>query len=234
MAGLFGSAIVPHSIVLQDSTTFPQKCRNKFLIRFRRVFGGGLFLVVLLLFPVCALPADVTLAWNPNAESDLGGYKIHYGTASGSYTVHVDVHNVTIFTVTGLTAGQTYYFAATAYDTSGNESGYSNQVSYLVPAGTTGAPSAPTGSTGGSTGASGDTAASTNQAPLRPNTPSGPSTASVNVAATFSTSSSDPNGDILQYRYDWGGGGALQLGGGQPSAQMDGGRPVCRKSPGTR
>jgi hypothetical protein len=30
-------------------------------------------------------------------------------------------------------AGKTYYFAATAYDTSGYESGYSTQVSYSVP-----------------------------------------------------------------------------------------------------
>lgn len=80
-----------------------------------------------------ALAAEVTLAWNPNTESDLAGYRIHHGTASGNYTVHIDVHNVSTYTVTGLTEGQTYYFAATAYDASGNESEYSNQVSYSVP-----------------------------------------------------------------------------------------------------
>jgi hypothetical protein len=77
--------------------------------------------------------AQVTLAWNANAESDLGGYRVHHGTTSGSYSVHIDVHNVTTYTVTGLTEGQTYYFVATAYDTSGNESGYSNQVSHTIP-----------------------------------------------------------------------------------------------------
>jgi len=35
--------------------------------------------------------------------------------------------------VTGLEEGPTYYFAATAYDTSGTESGYSSQVMYSVP-----------------------------------------------------------------------------------------------------
>jgi hypothetical protein len=80
-----------------------------------------------------ALAAEATLAWDPNTESDLAGYRVHYGTDSGSYTVHTDVHNVTTYTVTGLIAGQTYYFAASAYDSSGNESGYSNQVSYSVP-----------------------------------------------------------------------------------------------------
>ena len=127
-----------------------------------------------------ATAAQVTLAWDPNTESDLAGYKIHYGTASNSYSVHIDVHNVTTYTVTGLTDGQTYYLAATAYDASGNESGYSNSVTYGVP------------------GANG--------APTTPATPSGTASAPVNTAVTFSTSATDPNGDSLQYQYDWGGG----------------------------
>jgi hypothetical protein len=129
-----------------------------------------------------ALAADVTLAWDPNTESDLAGYKIHHGTASGSYSVHIDVNKATTYTVTGLTAGQTYYFAATAYDSSGNESGYSNSVSYAIPS------------------------AAVNGAPTTPATPSGASSALVNTAVTFSTSATDPNGDSLQYQYDWGGG----------------------------
>lgn len=129
-----------------------------------------------------ALAADVTLAWDPNTESDLAGYRIHHGTASGSYSVHIDVNKVTTYTLTGLTAGQTYYFAATAYDASGNESGYSNSVSYAVPG------------------------AAVNGAPTTPATPSGAAGALVNTAVTFSTSATDPNGDSLQYQYDWGGG----------------------------
>jgi hypothetical protein len=214
MSGPYSSSVVSHSILLPNSKTFPKNCQNRFLIPLRSVLGSGLFFVLLLFFPICAFPADVTLAWNPNTESDLAGYRIHYGTASGSYSVQIDVHNVTTCTVTGLTAGQTYHFAATAYDTSGNESGYSNQVSYQVPTGTSGVPSTPTSPSGGSTtspsggsaGSSSYPAATANQAPMRPRTPSGPSSASVNVSATFSTSSSDPNGDSLQYRYDWGGG----------------------------
>ena len=45
-----------------------------------------------------------------------------------------------------------------------------------------------------------------NAAPTTPATPSGASSALVNAAITFSTSASDPNGDSLQYRFDWGGG----------------------------
>ena len=133
-----------------------------------------------------ACAAQATLAWDPNTESDLAGYKIHFGTASGNYTVHTDVHNVTSYTVTGLTAGQTYYFAVSAYDASGNESGYSNEVSYSIP---------------------GD-----NGAPSTPATPSGASSAPVNTAITFSTSATDPNGDSLQYRYDWGDGALSSYG----------------------
>jgi len=81
-----------------------------------------------------AFASQVTLAWDPSTESDVAGYRIHYGTASGSYSVHIDVHSVTVYTLTGLVAERTYYFAATVYDSAGNESGYSNEVGYTVPA----------------------------------------------------------------------------------------------------
>ena len=63
--------------------------------------------------------------------TDLAGYNIYYGTASGDYTQNVNVGNVTNYTVSNLAAG-TYYFAATAYDTSGNQSAYSNVVSASI------------------------------------------------------------------------------------------------------
>jgi hypothetical protein len=79
------------------------------------------------------LPAEVTLEWDPNSETDLAGYRIHYGTSSGNYTARKDVGNLVTCTVTDLTPGVTYYFAATAYNASGLESGYSNEVIYTVP-----------------------------------------------------------------------------------------------------
>jgi type IV pilus assembly protein PilY1 len=75
------------------------------------------------------LAAQIKLAWNANTESDLAGYKVYYGTSSKSYTGSVDVGNVTSYTLTGLTQGQTYYVAVTASNTSGSESGYSTEVS---------------------------------------------------------------------------------------------------------
>jgi hypothetical protein len=82
---------------------------------------------------VNAIPApssvQVTLAWDPNIALGLAGYKVYVGTASGAYSVAIDVSNVTSYTVTGLQAGTQYYFAVTAYDSGGNQSGFSNEVS---------------------------------------------------------------------------------------------------------
>ena len=76
--------------------------------------------------------AQVTLAWDRNAEQNVEGYKVYYGTASRDYDWFIDVGDVTSITITDLTDGFTYYFAATAYDNSSNpplESTYSDEVS---------------------------------------------------------------------------------------------------------
>jgi len=72
------------------------------------------------------------VSWDPNTESDLAGYKVYVGTASRVYGVPVDVGTTTSFKVINLLKGQTYYFAITAYDTEGNESAYSNEVSKTI------------------------------------------------------------------------------------------------------
>ena len=82
----------------------------------------------------------IKLAWDPNTESDLAGYKVYYGTSARSgtdpkscgtcgYTTVVPVGNVTTYTVSNLVSGQTYHLSVTAFDTSQNESGFSNEVS---------------------------------------------------------------------------------------------------------
>lgn len=91
-----------------------------------------LLIVGVILLPSRIMAADVALAWNANTESNLSGYKIYYGTSSGNLNNSVNVGKVTTYTVTGLPLGVTYYFAATAYNTAGNESGYSNIVSTTV------------------------------------------------------------------------------------------------------
>ena len=75
--------------------------------------------------------AQVTLAWDRNAEPNVEGYKIYYGTLSRDYEWFIDVGDVTSITITDLVDGFTYYFAATAYDTATPplESTYSDEVS---------------------------------------------------------------------------------------------------------
>ncbi len=92
------------------------------------------FLIALMVFPFhegqCA---QVSLAWDPDNVSNLAGYKIYYGTASGNYQWTVDVGNVTTYSLGNLTIGSTYYAAATAYTNSGAQSTYSNEVAFTVP-----------------------------------------------------------------------------------------------------
>lgn len=83
-------------------------------------------LLALLVIAGVAQAGTVNLAWNPSSGAQ--GYEIHYGTASGNYTVSVDTGQATTAALSGLTNGQTHYFAALAYNTAG-DSAYSNEVS---------------------------------------------------------------------------------------------------------
>jgi len=76
----------------------------------------------------------VTLAWNPSTSTNVVSYKVYCGLASGVYTNAISVGVTTNATITNLTAGVTYYFVATAVDASGNESPFSNEAVYSVPA----------------------------------------------------------------------------------------------------
>lgn len=90
-----------------------------------------------ILFTVSPLPLlasqQATIAWNPSVQPGVVGYRIYYGPASGNYTNVLVVGNVTNALVSGLREGASYYFAATAYDLLGLESGYSNEAAFTVP-----------------------------------------------------------------------------------------------------
>jgi len=93
-----------------------------------------LVFAAILLSGMPARAAEITLAWDPNVEPDLSGYKVYSGTASRNYSGTVDVGNWTSCVMGGLEPGRTYYFAAKAYNASGSESDYSAEVVYSVPA----------------------------------------------------------------------------------------------------
>lgn len=73
-----------------------------------------------------------SLTWSPVTGSNLAGYKVYMGTASGRYGTPLDVGNVTAYVVSNLALGNTYYFVVTSYSTSGSESAYSNEVSKSI------------------------------------------------------------------------------------------------------
>ena len=74
---------------------------------------------------------DVLLEWDPSISPGVTGYKVYVGNSSGNYETPTTIGNQTTYTVTSLTTG-TWYFAVTAIDGSGNESGFSNEVSLVI------------------------------------------------------------------------------------------------------
>jgi hypothetical protein len=83
---------------------------------------------------------SATLSWTPptqntdgSALTDLGGFKIYWGTSQSNLSNVATINNpgITTYLVENLVPG-TYFFAATAFDTSGNESTRSNVASKTV------------------------------------------------------------------------------------------------------
>ena len=86
-----------------------------------------------MLIGVTAQAATTNLAWDANTEADLAGYKLYRSTVSGGpYTIAKTIlaPATTTSDITGVDG--TYYWVLTAYDGSGNESGYSNQVTRAI------------------------------------------------------------------------------------------------------
>jgi len=90
-----------------------------------------LLLVLALCSPARAVQSEV-VSWAPSPDSAVAGYKIYYGGSCGNYTNYVLAANVTNATISGLAEGAAYYFAGTAVDGSGGESGFSMEVSYTL------------------------------------------------------------------------------------------------------
>jgi hypothetical protein len=105
--------------------------RRPFRITGLTKFLGSLLILAVLSTTVQA--ASVTLAWTRSSDTNVAGYNVYYGGASGTYTNMVNVGSATNATISGLIPGTTYYFAATAYSSSGVGSPFSSEVSYTVP-----------------------------------------------------------------------------------------------------
>jgi hypothetical protein len=89
--------------------------------------------VLMLLVATVAYAKIIGFAWDANTETDLAGYKMYCGSTSGGpYTFVKSVTQPITTTTNDFTTSGTYYCVLTAYDSSGNESGYSNQVMVVV------------------------------------------------------------------------------------------------------
>jgi fibronectin type 3 domain-containing protein len=92
-----------------------------------------LTIVLLSLFATPVVAAQVTLAWDASGAQGVAGYKVYLGTQSKTYSSSVNAGTATSATIANLLVGTTYYFATTSLSATGQESTYSNEVSYKVP-----------------------------------------------------------------------------------------------------
>lgn len=76
---------------------------------------------------------SAALSWAANTEPDLAGYKIYIGTQSQLYNPPITLGTVTTYTATNLASGIVYYFCVSAFNSAGNESLCSAEVSKPIP-----------------------------------------------------------------------------------------------------
>ena len=102
-------------------------------------------LLIALLLPVLSYAASVKLAWQESTSEDVIKYRVYVSLISGLYAEGYDENAAVIVdaysdyktraTVDGLTEGLRYYFVVTAVNSSGLESGFSNEVAITIGAG---------------------------------------------------------------------------------------------------
>jgi hypothetical protein len=67
-----------------------------------------------LLFPSLSFAAKVTLAWDPNREPSLAGYKLYHGFSSGNYVGSQRLDKGTTTVTIDVQGGVKYFFARKA------------------------------------------------------------------------------------------------------------------------
>ena len=79
-------------------------------------------------------PHSVALSWSPSSSSGISSYKVYRGTVSGGpYSLLTSGVSSTSYTDSNVQSGSTYYYVTTAVDSSGAESGYSNETQAVIP-----------------------------------------------------------------------------------------------------
>ena len=99
----------------------------------------GTCCAVLIVFAARAEAASVTLAWDPNSESDIASYYVGYRSSPTASETLVLVapsacsSSSCMWTLSTASAGTTYYFRVYAENTSGLRSAPSNEVATTIP-----------------------------------------------------------------------------------------------------
>jgi len=96
---------------------------------------GAALVTVLASQPAFAALQECTINWAPNTEADLKGYRVYAAPTSRGYKKGaplLDVpatQNTAKCSALNLPGPAIYFFGLTAYDTTGNESDFSNEIS---------------------------------------------------------------------------------------------------------
>ncbi len=77
--------------------------------------------------------STVSLAWDPDTDSNVTGYLIYYGTSSGNYTQPVSAGLSSTGTLSNLSPGTIYFSVVTACYGNGLQSPPSNEISFTAP-----------------------------------------------------------------------------------------------------
>jgi hypothetical protein len=110
---------------IESSTTYRLTCQGP--------NGSGVAMVTVRI-------VDKILRWQAPTQNvdgspltDLGGYVIYWGADSRAYTGSHRIPSPHVTQWAANIAPGTYYFAMTAFDAEGNESGYSNEIEKVIP-----------------------------------------------------------------------------------------------------
>ena len=103
-------------------------------------------MVALFLFaaiPAIAATVNITFEWTANTETDLAGYRLYQSSQPGVYVRYIQnpstpnlADEVGLVTTTSIDVdmamGEKRYFTLSAFDTAGNESLLSNEVTFFL------------------------------------------------------------------------------------------------------
>ncbi|MGM0454198.1 MAG: MopE-related protein, partial [Thermodesulfobacteriota bacterium] len=85
---------------------------------------------------ICEQGEDVTLSWSRPDDDRVAGYNIYVGKTGTDFksspNTSIDSPDTTDYVISDLEAGAEYSFCATSYDSIGNESDFSETITYVV------------------------------------------------------------------------------------------------------